>query len=106
MDRILPLDSLLSPPAPGRARPGKRPRAQVQAAEDESPSEWGSLLSDLARHKRTSAELEADWQIHDKTHLEFAIDYPFRERESEYTWEAYFFVPESFRLAQTTYDKK
>jgi len=103
---LVPLDAPFSPLEPARVRGGKRPQAQVQAAEEEAPSEWGSLLGDLSRHRAPGSELDVEWRIHDKTHLEFAIDYPFRDGQSEYTWEAYFFVPESFRLAQTTYDKK
>ena len=47
-----------------------------------------------------------EWRVHDRTHLEFAIDYPINADRSEYTWEAYFFFPESFRLHEETYDKK
>lgn len=47
-----------------------------------------------------------EWRIHDRTHLEFAIDYPIGEQPGTHTWEAYFFVPESFRLHQDSYDKK
>lgn len=90
-----------------RERAVKRPTIRVHAATDGAPhSEWGSLLGDLARPSRTDAQLDADWRIHDKTHIEFAIDYPFQAARATYTWEAYFFVPESFRLEQITYDKK
>jgi hypothetical protein len=92
---------------PEKLRPPKRPRVQVQAAPDDAQvSDWGSLLGDLARPSTHAAENEVEWRVHDKTHLEFAIDYPFEEGEVGYTWEAFFFVPESFRLDGTTYDKK
>lgn len=91
----------------GRGK-GARPTVHVVAAADDEPSasEWGSLLSDLSRGA-SAGPSEVEWRVHDKTHLEFAIDYPFELKEKRaYTWEAFFFVPESFRLQQTTYDKK
>lgn len=85
----------------------KRPRVEVQASTDDTPSsEWGSLLGDLARPSRLPSDVEVEWRVHDKTHLEFAIDYPFAAEPASYTWEAFFFVPESFRLDANTYDKK
>lgn len=90
-----------------RERNWKRPAIRVHARPDAAPpSEWGSLLGDLSRGTRTPAELEVVWRVHDKTHIEFAIDYPFEREPAAYTWEAFFFVPDSFRLVQTTYDKK
>ena len=46
--------------------------------------------------------------MHDRTHLEFAIDYPMPTKgaRGEHTWEAFFFLPESFRLHEDSYDKK
>ena len=90
-----------------RERNWKRPTIRVHArAQEASPSEWGSLLGDLTRGTRAPAELDVAWRIHDKTHLELAIDYPFERGVAAFTWEAFFFVPDSFRLEQTTYDKK
>ena len=90
-----------------KPKAGKRPRIEVQASiEDAPPSEWASLLGDLARPSGGARGVEVDWRVHDKTHLEFAIDYPFDAEGSAYTWEAFFFVPDSFRLDATTYDKK
>lgn len=90
-----------------REKASKKPTIRVHASTDDSPpSEWGSLLEDLARPSHASTDGDVDWRIHDRTHIEFAIDYPFRAAPTNYTWEAYFFVPESFRLAQITYDKK
>lgn len=45
--------------------------------------------------------------MHDKTHVEFAIDYRLLPGDSqqEFAWEAYFFAPESLRLDSRTYDK-
>ncbi|MFO0547813.1 MAG: hypothetical protein U0271_05470 [Polyangiaceae bacterium] len=85
----------------------KRPTIRVHANNDvdAAPTEWASLLGDLSRPHAARA-LDVEWRVHDKTHLEFAIDYPFGSSQESYVWEAYFFVPESFRLAETTYDKK
>lgn len=89
-----------------RERNWKRPAIRVHARHADAPSsEWGSLLGDLSRTTRAPAQLDVVWRVHDKTHLEFAIDYPFERRPATYTWEAFFFVPDSFRLIQTTYDK-
>lgn len=44
--------------------------------------------------------------MHDRTHLEFAIDYPMTASRGEHTWEAFFFLPESFRLHENSYEKK
>ncbi|MFI5301174.1 MAG: hypothetical protein ACHREM_24075 [Polyangiales bacterium] len=68
-------------------------------------SDWGSLLADLARHA-PSPDAPVEWRIHDKTHLEAALDLPVASEPKRYRWEAYFFVPESFRLDSATYDKK
>lgn len=45
--------------------------------------------------------------MHDRTHVEFAIDYRLLPdaKEQEFAWEAYFFAPESLRLDSRTYDK-
>lgn len=88
----------------GKAK--QRPQIRVHAADEGPASEWGSLLGDLARPSRLATQLDVEWRVHDKTHLEFAIDYPFEDRPASYTWEAYFFVPDSLRLEQTTYDKR
>ncbi len=71
-------------------------------------AEWGSLLGDLARSSAPATETNEpiEWRIHDRTHLEFAIDYPTSDREMQYVWEAYFFAPQSFQLNSDTYDKK
>lgn len=88
----------------------RRPQARLRAVGDEAVAvaDWASLFGDLAR--RPSQVLEADapveWRVHDRTHVEFAIDYPLGAKPTAHTWEAYFFVPESFRLHEGTYDKK
>lgn len=93
----------------------KRPKPQLRAlfprGEHEAPapvSDWASLFGDLSRpaHPSTAAGEAVEWRIHDKTHLEFAIDYPIAKSEQTRVWEAYFFVPESFRIHEATYSKK
>lgn len=42
--------------------------------------------------------------MHDRTHVEFAIDYALAT--PRHAWEAYFFVPESFRIHEANYTKK
>jgi hypothetical protein len=49
--------------------------------------------------------------VHDRTHLEFAIDYRIAaaaaaaDAPQRFEWDAYFFVPESLRLHDQTYEK-
>jgi hypothetical protein len=53
--------------------------------------------------------------VHDRTHVEFAVDYRTAPgdashrsrtaRELQYEWDCYFFVPESLRLHDQTYEK-
>jgi hypothetical protein len=71
-------------------------------AKPERPSDWGSLIADLSRGREAPA-----FNVHDRTHVEFAIDYRLESKsESEtFLWEAYFFAPESLRLDRRTYDK-
>ena len=85
----------------------RRPQARLRAVGEEAlpVADWASLHGDLARRPSAAAEAVA-WRIHDRTHLELAIDYPRSEGPGEHTWEAYFFLPESFRLHKDTYDKK
>ncbi len=92
-----------------------RPKAQLRAlfprGEHEAPapvSDWASLFGDLARapHPPNPGGEAVEWRIHDKTHLEFAIDYPLSNDPQTLVWEAYFFVPESFRIHEATYSKK
>ncbi len=71
-------------------------------------ADWASLFGDLSRRPPQKAQLDApvEWRVHDRTHVEFAIDYPLLAESSTHTWEAFFFVPESFRLDPSSYDKK
>lgn len=114
-----PLPSLRpghTPPSPDDDEKGARwkPKAQLRALfprgerETAAPvSDWASLFGDLTRSPSAAAPgEEVEWRIHDKTHLEFAIDYPLTDKPQTRVWEAYFFVPESFRIHEATYSKK
>lgn len=103
------------PPAPSeRPRPAtrpskRRPQARLRSIEGEQAvADWASLFGDLGRSsaQSTSDDPPVEWRVHDRTHLEFAIDYPMTAARGEHTWEAFFFLPESFRLHEDSYDKK
>ena len=86
---------------------GVAPADAVDAAPGpapERPSDWGSLLADLSRPRESGPQL----RIHDRTHLELAVDYDLADGkgEAEWHWEAYFFAPESLRLDSQTYGKQ
>lgn len=90
----------------------RRPQARLRALADGTHpvADWASLFGDLSRASvrppAAGSGAPVDWRVHDRTHLEFAIDYPVGKQAQTHTWEAYFFVPESFRLQEDTYDKK
>ena len=88
----------------------RRPQARLRAVAEQAPAvaDWASLFGDLSRRPPQKAQLDApvEWRVHDRTHVEFAIDYPLLAESSTHTWEAFFFVPESFRLDPSSYDKK
>jgi hypothetical protein len=66
------------------------------------PSEWGSLVGDLSRGRGAPS-----FRIHDRTHIEVAVDYRPRSGRAEdsFVWETYYFAPESLRLHSRTYEK-
>lgn len=72
------------------------------AEEGADPSEWSSLVGDLAGHAEPRPP---QWRVHDRTHLEFAVDYRLSSeaRRAEHRWDAYFFIPESLDLNVRTY---
>lgn len=87
-------------------------KPRLQAAPDElgqestgkfsPPGEWASLLGDLSPGDRPP-----EWRVHDRTHLELAVDYPLSAAgEADHVWEAYFFVPTSLRLNSKSYSKE
>ena len=95
-------------PAPlqsGLAEADHAPDAADPDHDDEPaprPSDIGSFLTSLSRPPESPA-----FRVHDRTHLEFAIDYkvPTDHRHETFEWEAYFFAPESLRLDSRTYNK-
>ncbi len=86
----------------------RRPQARLRAIGEDAlaVADWASLHGDLARRLAPEADAPVEWRVHDRTHVEFAIDYPLGAAPEEHVWEAFFFVPESFRLHEDTYDKK
>lgn len=72
------------------------------ARAEDRPSDWGSLVADLSRGREFPT-----FRVHDRTHVEFAVDYRLRpgHRSESFVWEAFFFAPESLRLHSRTYDK-
>ncbi len=90
--------------APSQAQdlPFELPDSTQPEAALDRPSDWGSLVADLS-----TRGARPEWHIHDRTHIEFAVEYELdpRTRTTEYEWEAYFFIPESLRLDGKTYDK-
>lgn len=86
--RVAAIEPSLPPPAPRRR-------------DSRAPSEWSSLLNDLGSRR------DPEWHVHDRTHLEFALDYPVdASRDGAwFQWDAYFFVPRSLFLNESTYHK-
>ncbi len=101
-----PSESLRAATRASKRRPQPRLRALGEPALP--VADWASLFGDLSRRAPGAQAEQApvEWRVHDRTHLEFAIDYPIHADKREFTWEAYFFFPESFRLQEETYDKK
>ena len=68
-----------------------------------APGEWSSLLGDLT----DAGARRAKWRVHDRTHLELAVEYPLTEGEPKptYVWEAFFFIPRSLRVNAESYSK-
>jgi hypothetical protein len=48
------------------------------------------------------------WERHDRTHLEIALRYPVAQDgpTGDQIWEAFYFLPQSFRLDATTYSRR
>ncbi len=75
-----------------------------------APGEWASLLGDLT----DEGAREPRWRVHDRTHLELAVEYPLGDEREEgekkakrtYVWEAYFYIPRSLRVGPDTYSKE
>lgn len=82
--------------------------AELDEEEIEGPS--GDEPSDAEPDAASSARHGEGPRIgvHDRTHLEFTLDYPLRDdaRTETFQWEAYFFTPESLRVSSRTYHKQ
>ncbi|MCC7542706.1 MAG: hypothetical protein IT379_41200 [Deltaproteobacteria bacterium] len=78
--------------------------SQTPSIPPRAPARWAELA--VAQDARRAAG-DATWRIHDRTHLEFEVDYPVSPSagENEHEWDAYFFVPDSFRLDRSNYEK-
>ena len=85
---------------PGAAR-GIKGLPHVWEEEEGAPGEWASLLGDLT----DAGAREATWRVHDRTHLELAVEYPVepKAKKQAYVWEAYFFIPRSLRVSAASY---
>ena len=85
-----------------RHSPSMQPGPTDVDASLDSPSDWGSLVADLSPGRSGPT-----WKVHDRTHLELAVDYPMEagQARSSHEWEAYFFAPESLRLESKNYGK-
>jgi hypothetical protein len=96
------LVQLVSPKAfrllPGEGSLARRDRATATPSDElavraDPASPWTSPLT---------------WRAHDRTHLELSVPFVFARDKANrrYEWQAYFFVPESFRMTEETYGKE
>ncbi len=90
--------SSIAPPAARGLEPSEAPSDRGYG----DSSDWGSLVADLAPSSDAPV-----WRVHDRTHLEFAVDYVLdgSSKETRCEWEAYFFVPASLRIDESSYAK-
>lgn len=87
---------------PSQQPRGPTPSDQGGAEGTSRPSDWGSLVADLG----SANDRQVNWHIHDRTHLEFAVDYRMSgAKEDVYEWETYFFIPTSLRVERASYSK-
>ncbi len=72
--------------------------------------DWTARLPSLLDGPRWKAplpnvtELSSGWRRHDRTHLEINLEHP--ASSAGQTWEAWIFLPQSFRLNADTYSKQ
>jgi len=62
-----------------------------------------TLAADATSSVETAPVPGPRWERHDRTHLELTLRYPVSE---DRTWQAFYFLPESFRLDANTYSKR
>lgn len=70
-----------------------RPVPRSAAGLEREPPRPAEALGDAPR-----------WEHHDRTHLQLELDFP--AGANAYCWEAYFFIPQSFRLGPAYYDEQ
>lgn len=96
-----------------REAPVAAPASAELSGKGGGAAEGPELVSDvaLARVLREAVHADEtrapDWRIHDRTHVELVVDYRIHgpDDEQTYEWDAYFFVPDSLRLHDQTYQK-
>jgi hypothetical protein len=75
---------------------------------DPSPGTAAIAAGETSSSVATPSAARSTWKRHDRTHLEITLRYPALTDESaaSHIWEAFYFLPESFRLDATTYTKR
>ena len=79
----------------------------AQPDPDPSPRTAALAAEGTSSTVETDPALSPTWERHDRTHLEVALRYPVPDDglAVDQVWEAFYFLPESFRLDATTYPK-
>ena len=94
----------------GSASSASRPNAAKFKQGLEGIKDWTARLPSLLDSPPWRAplpnvtELSPGWRRHDRTHLEINLEYPVADDNR--TWEAWIFLPQSFRLDSDTYTKR
>lgn len=75
--------------------------------DSDSPTRTTTLATETTSFAETALARDPIWERHDRTHLEVALRYPVADDGPvvDQTWEAFYFLPGSFRLDATTYSK-
>ena len=76
--------------------------------DSDPPPRTTTLAADKTSSGETASAPGPRWARHDRTHLEVTLRYPLSDGgfAADRTWEAFYFLPESFRLDATTYSKR
>ena len=72
-------------------------------AESDPERRTTTLAADATASVENAPVPGPKWERHDRTHLELTLRYPVSE---DRTWQAFYFLPESFRLDANTYSKR
>jgi hypothetical protein len=75
---------------------------------DPSPQAAAEVADGTSSPVETTSSPGPTWKRHDRTHLEISLQYPVpvNGHAVAHIWEAFYFLPESFRLDSTTYSKR